>query len=256
MTQRLQGKVVVLTGAAGDIGQAVAELMVAEGAQLLLVDRDAPRLQALADRLGPQVRAEVADVTQQADAERYAVAAVRHFGGIDVLLANAGIEGAVGAPVHASDPEAFDRVLSVNVKGAYLALRAVLPHLIARGGGSVVLTSSVAGLVGVPGASAYVTSKHALLGLARAAALEYAPHHIRVNTVNPAPVRSRMMASIENGLAPGAADAAHQAVLATIPTGRYAEPAEVARLMCFLASDEASFCTGAAYLADGGISAQ
>jgi NAD(P)-dependent dehydrogenase (short-subunit alcohol dehydrogenase family) len=147
-------------------------------------------------------------------------------------------------------------VMSVNVKGVYLALQAVLPHLLTRGGGSVVISSSVAGLAGVPGASAYVTSKHALVGLARAAALEYAAHKIRVNTVNPAPVRSRMMDAIEHGLAPGAAVAAHQAVLATIPSGRYAEPTEIARLMLFLASDESSFCTGATYLADGGISAQ
>jgi NAD(P)-dependent dehydrogenase (short-subunit alcohol dehydrogenase family) len=254
--KRLEGKVVVLTGAAGDIGRVSAQLLVAEGARLLLVDRNAEALHTLAAELGDAVRAEVADVTVQVDAERYAAAAVQHFGGIDVLLANAGIEGAVGAPLHASDPEAFERVMAVNVKGAYLALRAVLPHLISRGGGSVVLTSSVAGLVGVPGACAYATSKHALLGLARAAALEYAAHGIRVNTVNPAPVRSRMMDSIESGLAPGAAPAAHQAVLATIPMGRYAEPLEVARLLLFLASEESSFCTGAAYLADGGITAQ
>lgn len=253
---RLEGKVAILTGAAGDIGSAAARLFAAEGASLVLVDRDEARVHALAAEIGASAVAVTADVTQAADAERYAALAVQHFGGIDVLLANAGIEGAVGAPIHASDPEAFDRVMSVNVKGVYLALRAVLPHLLTRGGGSVVISSSVAGLVGVPGASAYVTSKHALVGLARAAALEYAAHKIRVNTVNPAPVRSRMMDAIEHGLAPGAAVAAHQAVLATIPSGRYAEPTEIARLMLFLASDESSFCTGATYLADGGISAQ
>jgi NAD(P)-dependent dehydrogenase (short-subunit alcohol dehydrogenase family) len=253
---RLEGKVAILTGAAGDIGSAAARLFAAEGASLVLVDRDEARVHALAAEIGASAVAVTADVTQAADAERYAALAVQHFGGIDVLLANAGIEGAVGAPIHASDPEAFDRVMSVNVKGVYLALQAVLPHLLTRGGGSVVISSSVAGLAGVPGASAYVTSKHALVGLARAAALEYAAHKIRVNTVNPAPVRSRMMDAIEHGLAPGAAVAAHQAVLATIPSGRYAEPTEIARLMLFLASDESSFCTGATYLADGGISAQ
>lgn len=254
--KRLKHKVVILTGAAGDIGSAVAKLFASEGARLLLVDRQEDALVALAAEIGGEVRYEVADVCSVADTQRFADAAVRHFGGIDVLLANAGIVGQVGVPLHDSDPEAFDRVIAVNVKGAYLSLRAALPHLIARGGGSVVLTSSVAGMVAVPGTAAYVTSKHALLGLARTAALEYAAHHIRVNTLNPAPVRSRMMNSIEAGLSPQDSSAAHQAVLSTIPTGRYVEPEEVAKAMLFLASDESSFCTGSSYLVDGGITAQ
>ena len=254
--KRLEGKVVLLTGAAGDIGRATARLMASEGALLFLVDRQAEALQAMAAEFAGQAHYEVADVSVFEDAERYAAAAGRHFGRIDVLLSNAGIEGQIGAKLHESAPENFDRVMAVNVKGAYLALRAVLPHMIASGGGSVVLTSSVAGVVGVPGASAYATSKHALLGLARTAALEYAAHGIRVNTLNPAPVRSRMMRSIELGLAPQDIEAARHAVLATIPTGRYVEPEEVAKAMLFLASDDSSFCTGSAYMMDGGITAQ
>ena len=253
---RLKDKTAIVTGAAGDIGSAAARLFANEGARLVLVDRDAARVNTLAADIGSEAIAIAADVTQVVDTERYVARAIERFGGLDILLANAGIEGVVGSPIHASDPEAFDRVMAVNVRGVYLAMRGALPHLIKRGSGSVVISSSVAGLVGVPGAAAYVTSKHALVGLARAAALEYAPHGIRVNTVNPAPVRSRMMESIENGLAPGAASAAHQAVLGTIPSGRYAEPVEVARMMLFLASNESSFCTGGTYLVDGGISAQ
>jgi NAD(P)-dependent dehydrogenase (short-subunit alcohol dehydrogenase family) len=256
MMKRMDGKVVLLTGAAGDIGQAASLLFAAEGARLVLVDRDAEALQRAARNLEGDVLQVMADVTQVADLERAVEQACERFGGLDVVLANAGIEGRVGAPIHDTDPDDFDRVMAVNVRGSYLTLRATLPRLLSRGGGSVVVTSSVAGLVGVPGASAYVTSKHALVGLVRAAALEYAAHGVRVNSVHPAPVRSRMMASIEDGLAPGQATAARQAVLATIPAGRYAEPDEVARMMLFLASSDASFCNGATYLVDGGISAQ
>ncbi len=254
--ERLKDKVAIVTGAAGDIGSAAAQLFAIEGARLVLVDRDETKLHALARKIGRAAVVISADVTQTTDTERYAAQAVEHFGGIDVLLANAGIEGDIGPPIHASDPDVFDRVMAVNVRGVYLAMRAVLPHLVTRGGGSVVISSSTAGLVGVPGASAYVTSKHALIGLARVAALEYAVHKVRVNTVNPAPVRSRMMEAIENGLAPGAASTARQAVLGTIPMGRYAEPSEVAQMMLFLASSESGFCSGATYLVDGGISAR
>jgi NAD(P)-dependent dehydrogenase (short-subunit alcohol dehydrogenase family) len=254
--ERLKDRVAIVTGAAGDIGSAAARLFAIEGARLVLVDRDETKLHALADEIGRAAVAVSSDVTLVADTERYAALAAERFGGIDVLLANAGTEGVIGPPIHTSDPEAFDRVMAVNVRGVYLAMRAVLPHLVARGGGSVVISSSVAGLVGVPGASAYATSKHALIGLARVAALEYAVHKVRVNTVNPAPVRSRMMEAIENGLAPGAASAAREAVLGTIPMGRYAEPIEVARMMLFLASGDSGFCTGGTYLVDGGISAQ
>lgn len=253
---RLKDKVAIITGAAGDIGGAAVRLFAREGARLVLADRDLAALKKLAAEIGDGAVAIEADVTRPEDNARVVALAVERFQRVDILLANAGIEGQVGAPIHASDPDNFDRVIAVNVRGVYLSLRAVLPVMIAAGGGSIVISSSVAGLVGVPGASAYVTSKHALVGLARAAALEYATHKIRVNTVNPAPVRSRMMDAIENGLAPGAAQAAQQAVLATIPSGRYAEPAEVAAMMLFLASDDASFSTGATYLVDGGISAQ
>lgn len=253
---RLQGKVVILTGAGGDIGGATARLLAGEGARLLLVDREPRALAALTRELGDQARQVVADVTCQPDTERFVAAALEHFGRVDVLLANAGVEGQIGARLHESSPDNFERVMAVNVTGAYLSLRAVIPAMLAAGGGSIVLTSSIAGLAGVPGASAYVTSKHALLGLARTAALEYAAQGIRVNTVNPAPVRSRMMTSIEQGLAPDDFAGVQRAVLASIALGRYVEPLEVARMLLFLASDDASFCTGSAYLVDGGISAQ
>jgi NAD(P)-dependent dehydrogenase (short-subunit alcohol dehydrogenase family) len=125
-----------------------------------------------------------------------------------------------------------------------------------RGGGSIVITSSTAGIKGGPGMSAYTTSKHAVIGLMRSASNEGAPFGIRVNTVNPSPVETRMMRSLEEGMAPGAGDQAKQGIAASIPLGRYGEPSEVAEMMAFLSSDAASFCTGGVYMVDGGTSSK
>lgn len=182
-------------------------------------------------------------------------AAQRRFGGIDCVLANAGIAGPAVLSVEACPVEEFDRVLAVNVRSTWLAIKHAAPLLRARGGGSVVITSSVAGVIAVPGTSPYVISKHALTGLAKVAAAELAPDNIRVNTVNPAPVESRMMRQIEHGLGVGAEQRVRKVVTATIPLGRYANSEEVVNLMLFLASDEAGFCTGSTYLVDGSIAA-
>jgi NAD(P)-dependent dehydrogenase (short-subunit alcohol dehydrogenase family) len=252
---RLSGKVAVITGAAGAIGAAAAARFVAEGSRVFLVDRDARAVGDVAAKLGPQAAAYAADVSDSVQTEGYVAAAAGRFGGIDIFLNNAGVEGVVGPRIDASPLEAFDKVMAVNVRGSWLAIKHAVPHLIRRGGGSIINTSSIAGLIGYSGGSAYITSKHALVGLTRAASLEYARDQIRVNAINPAPVESRMMRSIEEGLAPGAAAAAKQFVLGTIPLGRYAEVDDVVNLMLFLASDESRFCTGACYLVDGGISA-
>ena len=124
-----------------------------------------------------------------------------------------------------------------------------------RGGGSIVITSSVAGLSGTPNIAPYGTSKHAVIGLMRAAARECAPMNIRVNTVNPSPVETRMMRSLEAGMSPDDPEAARQRIAATVPLGRYAEPEDIAKVMLFLASDDAAFVTGSIYKADGGNSA-
>jgi NAD(P)-dependent dehydrogenase (short-subunit alcohol dehydrogenase family) len=252
---RLSGKVALITGAAGAIGAAAAARFVTEGARVFLVDRDAGAVAAVAAKLGPAAAAHAADVSDAAQTEAYAAAAVSRFGGVDILLNNAGIEGAVGPRIDESPIDAFDKVMAINVRGSWLAIKYVAPYLIKRGGGSIVNTSSVAGLIAYSGGSAYIVSKHALVGLTRAGALEYARDGIRVNAVNPAPVESRMMRSIEEGFAPGAAAAAKTAVLGTIPLGRYADVDDVVNLMLFLASDESRYCTGACYLVDGGISA-
>jgi NAD(P)-dependent dehydrogenase (short-subunit alcohol dehydrogenase family) len=177
--------------------------------------------------------------------------ATERYGGVDVFLANAGIEGDV-KPITEYDEARFEQVLNVNVKGVFLGLKSAIPAMQERGGGSIVITSSVAGVTGAAGVSAYVTSKHAVIGLMRSAAKECAAMNIRVNTVNPSPVETRMMRSLEEGLLPGSAEAAKQAMVAAIPMGRYGAPEEIARVMLFLASDDSAWVTGSVYMADGG----
>ena len=167
------------------------------------------------------------------------------------FLANAGIEGDVASLLDYPE-ERFDELMAINVKGPFLGLRAAVPALRKRGGGSVIITSSVAGIKGAPSLAPYVTSKHAVIGLMKSAAKEFAAEGIRVNTVNPSPVNTRMMRSIEHGLNPDQPEQAQQMMAAGIPMQRYAEAEDIANLMLFLASDESSFITGAVYMADGG----
>ena len=251
---RLQDKVAIITGGSGGIGLAAATKFVAEGAKVLLVDLDEPALAGAASELGDAAAWCVADVSDPDGTRSYVNAAIDAFGGIDILVANTGIEGQV-KPIVDQDIEMFDKVIAVNVRGVWLGLKYVIPEITKRGGGAIVITSSVAGIHGSPGVSPYVTSKHAVIGMMRSAALECAPLNIRVNTVNPAPVETRMMRSLEEGIMPGDAETAHDAIAGNIPLGRYGEPDDVANLMCFLAGNEAEFLTGGVYMVDGGVSA-
>jgi NAD(P)-dependent dehydrogenase (short-subunit alcohol dehydrogenase family) len=244
-----------VTGAAGGIGFATAKLFVERGAKVMLVDRDGERLAALASELGDSAAWFAADVSSTESAEAYVAETVKRFGGLDVLHANAGTEGKV-APIMSLPLEDFDRVIAVNLRGVFLGLRAAAPELEKRGGGSIVITSSVAGVIGSAGLSAYVASKHAVIGLMRTAAVEFAPMKIRVNTVNPGPIENRMMRSIEEQAAPGHGDDVKAGFLGMVPLTRYGTNEEIAALVGFLASDDASYCTGGVFMADGGFTAQ
>ena len=258
---RLEGKVAVITGATGGIGRAASRLFAEEGARVALVDLDEAALREVAGSIGEdQASYTVADVTQPEQTQVYINEAVHRWGGIDVLLANAGIEGTL-SPITEYPVEMFDRVMAVNVRGVWLGIKYVVPVMRERGGGSIVVTSSAAGISGTPDMSAYNTSKHAVIGLMRTASLEGAPHGIRVNTVNPAPIETRMMRSIEEQRVAAMDDSsvtvevAKQAFADRIPLQRYGDPTEVARMMLFLSSDDSSFCTGGVYMVDGGRSA-
>ncbi len=258
---RLEGKVAVITGATGGIGQAAARLFAEEGARVALVDLDETALREVAGSIGEdRASYTVADVTQPGQTQGYVNEAVNRWGGIDVLLANAGIEGTL-SPITEYPIEMFDRVMAVNVRGVWLGIKYVVPVMQERGGGSIVITSSAAGISGTPEMSAYNTSKHAVIGLMRTASLEGAPFGIRVNTVNPAPIETRMMRSIEEMRVAALDDSsatvevAKQTFADRIPLQRYGDPTEVARLMLFLSSDDSSFCTGGVYMVDGGRSA-
>ena len=249
---KLEGKVAVITGGAGGIGRAAGAMFAAEGADVLLVDMDAGALEEAVKEIGSnRVSWCVADVTSAADNDAMIATAEERYGGVDILLANAGIEGDV-APIEAYTEEMFDKVLGVNVKGVFLGLKSSMPAMRKRGGGSIVITSSVAGVGGTPGVSAYSTSKHAVIGLMRSAALEGAPDNIRVNTVNPSPVETRMMRSLESGMGGDAAAEVKAGLEARIPLQRYAEPDDIAKVMLFLASDDAVFVSGTGIAVDGG----
>ena len=255
LSGKLDGKVAIITGGSGGIGRAVATLFAAEGARIILVDLDDHALQdAVAEIGSDRAVAVVADVTDTAQTQAYVAAAVERFGGVDIALLNAGIEGTV-KPISEYTEDMFDKVLAVNVRGVFLGLKYIMPAINARGGGSIVITSSTAGIRATGGMSAYVTSKHAVIGLMRTAALEGAEQNIRVNTVNPAPIDTRMMTSIETQRGLPAGDRANRPMARNIPLQRYGEPEEVARLMLFLGSDDGSFCTGGVYMVDGGVSA-
>ncbi len=254
---RLQDKVAIITGGAGGIGREVAARFLAEGAAVMLVDVDQAGLDGARAALGGGDRVAVAeaDVSNEADVANYVKATLDRFGRIDVFFNNAGIEGKV-APLEQQDIAMFDKVIAINVRGAYLGLKHVLPHMYEAGAGSVINTSSVAGLDGSPGVLPYVTSKHALTGMTKVAAIEAARHGVRVNSVHPSPVNTRMMRSLEAGFAPDDAEGAKAALEKAIPLGRYGEPADIANLVLFLASDESRFITGAQYRIDGGMGAQ
>jgi NAD(P)-dependent dehydrogenase (short-subunit alcohol dehydrogenase family) len=252
---RLEGKIAVITGGAGGIGKAAGKLFVNEGADVLLVDVDEEALKSACDGIGSnKVSYCVADVTKSSDNQKMINLAEERYGGVDVLLANAGVEGDVSSIVD-YDERRFEQVMAVNVKGPFLGLKAAIPAISKRGGGSIIITSSVAGVSGVANVAPYVTSKHAVIGMMKSAALECAPLNIRVNTVNPSPVETRMMRSLEEGFSPGEAETAREGMRANIPLGRYAEAEDIAKIMLFLASDDSDFVTGSVYMADGGSTA-
>ena len=247
----LQDKVCLITGGAGSIGLASAQALQAQGAKIALVDRDEDALAKAAASLGEGTLTIAADVAHEHDAARYTAATVARFGHIDVLFSNAGNFGTV-APIESYPTETFDAVLAVHVRGAFLAAKYAVPHM--PRGGSIIITSSVAGLRGDPGVYGYITAKHAQTGLMRVLAKDLAPRGIRVNTINPGPVANGFQQKVEDDLTPLLGRDATQFFDDNIPLGRHANPAEIAASVLYLASAQSAYTTGLILSVDGGMS--
>ena len=258
MAERFPDKVVVVTGAAGGIGRATAERFASEGANIVAVDVSDSPLDGTVEavrRLGREALAVGAEVTDATDVRRYAREATGTFGRIDVLVQNAAILGP-NHPLEDYPEQAFDKVMAINARGVWLGMKAVVPAMKRSGGGSIINTASTAALAASPFIIAYGASKHAVLGMTQTAAVELAPHGIRVNCICPGPTDTAMMRGAERGYNPDDHEQAHEAWRQSVPLQRYAEPSEMAAAIAFLASDDASYITGSVYTVDGGLMSQ
>jgi NAD(P)-dependent dehydrogenase (short-subunit alcohol dehydrogenase family) len=279
---RLDGKVAVITGGASGMGLATVERFVAEGAKVVLTDlpagddeslvdrigeqkaklhhrnreKDGPNDgYAIAERLGPNAKFVPGDVTEPDELAEAIETAVREFGGLDVMFNNAGVGGAEGSIVDCPD-HLFDRIIDIDLKAVWRGIKLAVPHMVERGGGSIISTSSGAGLMGIPGLAAYSAAKGGVIALTRAAAMEFAASKIRVNCICPGGIVTPIIyasplmdANIDPDTIRSLLGSAH-------PIPRAGEPEDIAATALWLASDDASFVTGQAIAVDGGLSAE
>ncbi|MBD8037644.1 SDR family oxidoreductase [Solibacillus sp. A46] len=251
----LDNKVVIVTGAAGGIGKEVVRKLIGLQAKVVLVDLNEDAIKAVQTELSLTVDNSLivkADVSKEDDVKNYVDQTISKFGRIDGFVNNAGVEGPA-KPLEDITEKEFDFVYSINVKGVLFGLKYVLPVMKGQKYGSIVNTSSVAGLIGSPSMALYNSSKHAVMGLNKVAALEAAAFNVRVNTVNPGVINTQMMRKIEANVAPGAAEAAQAAYNDAVPMKRYGEPEEVANVIVFLLSDEASYVSSSSFTIDGAL---
>jgi NAD(P)-dependent dehydrogenase (short-subunit alcohol dehydrogenase family) len=256
MSGIVEGKVALVTGGGGGIGRATALALAREGARVAVADFAADTAQqtvAMINAAGGQAITLTGDVSRAGDVKTMLDDTVVAYGRLDCAFNNAGIAGrqvdAVGQRTAEWSEASFDRMIEVNLKGVWLCMKAEIEQMLAQGadgcgGGAIVNTASIAGLIGLVNSSAYVAAKHGVIGLTKTAALEYAGASIRVNAVCPGFIETRMT---ENAIQRHGA-----AILANIPLGRIGQPGEIAELVVWLCSDRASYVTGAAYNIDGG----
>lgn len=250
----LAGKIGLVTGAGGGIGLATTAMFLERGMNVVATDCNIAPLEELKRQWGGDRLVIVpGDVTGAQENERFVTAALDVFGRLDVAFLNAGIAGPM-KPTHLLSLEEFSRVIDVNLTAVFSGLKAVISAMLENGGGSIICTSSVQGLHACGYCGAYAASKHGVMGLVRNAALEYARHNIRINTVNPGVVGTDMMRRVEAELAPEDPHGVETAFSAAVPMGRYGKAEEIAGMVCFLASDEASYITGVPHLITGGMS--
>jgi NAD(P)-dependent dehydrogenase (short-subunit alcohol dehydrogenase family) len=243
----MAGKVALVTGGGSGIGAACVRALAAEGAGVLAVDYHEEAATAVAAEVGDSVRAFAADVTDPDACVAMVTAAIDAFGSLDVAVNNAGVGPAELVLTAEIDIDDWRRVIATNLDGVFYSMRAEIPVLLQTGGGSIVNMSSALAVVASVGTAAYVASKHGVLGLTRAAAIEYGPDGIRVNAVGPG--------TTETPLTRDAIARASEQILARYPLGRVAVPEDIAPLVVFLASDASAFCTGGWYAVDGGWTA-
>ena len=251
---RLRGKSALITGAAAGIGRATAELFAREGARLVLADINTDGLSALRDSLADvtgDVALVTADVSKPADARRMIDVAIERYGRLDIAVANAGIIPL--ASIVEATPEGWDEVMSIDGRGMFLTCKYAIEQMITTGGGSIICLSSISGMAGQSRQSTYGPAKFVASGLTKHLAVEWAGNGIRVNAVAPGTINTERVQQLPNE--PGGPEYL-EAVKAAHPMGRLGEPSEVAKAILFLASDEASFITGAILPVDGGFLAQ
>lgn len=250
----MDGKCCIVTGGAGSLGLASAKVLLAEGAKVMLVDLSQDDLdKAAAELNSSDVLTAAADVTKAADTQAYINQAVEAWGRLDVLFSNAGHSG-TNAPITDYPEDIFDNVIDVNIKGSFLALKYAIPHM--TSGGSIIVTSSIMGVLARPNSVGYITSKHALVGMVRCVAREVAAKNIRVNILAPGPITNEFQTTIEDRMSKTMGiDATAMLNNTVIPLGRHGLPEEIAQSVLFLASDQSSFSTGSVFMADGGWNA-
>jgi NAD(P)-dependent dehydrogenase (short-subunit alcohol dehydrogenase family) len=252
MSGRFAGRGILVTGAGSGIGRAAAQLFANEGGRVVVVDQDENEAQATVTSIrqaGGEALAIGADVSREADCRGMVERALAAYGRLHVAFNNAGI-GASGFAVADEEEVTWSRLIDVNLKGIFLAMKYEIPAMVSAGGGAIVNTASVAGLVGERGIGAYSASKHGVVGLTRTAALDYIGQGVRINAVCPGATRTRILANWFQD------PKVESFILSRHPIGRIAEPEEVARAVLFLASDDASFIVGQALAVDGGLTAQ
>ncbi len=251
---KLEGKSAIITGAASGIGRATALLFAREGARLALADVD-PAGQGVADEItqgGGTAIFVKTDVSKPEDVQALVRATVEAYGRLDIIFNNAGIEGEQRFTADCS-VENWDRVLAVNLKGVFLGMKYAIPEMLKNGGGVIVNTASTAGLTGYPSLPAYSASKGGVIQLTKTAALEYARQGIRVNCICPGGIYTPLVERFTRGIPQ---EQIQKMVEMAHPVGRFGTPEEVAKLALYLASDDSSFCTGAPFIIDGGMTAQ
>ena len=243
---RVSGKVAIVTGAARGLGEAFARLLVAEGAKVVLTDVREALGQSVAKSLGANAMFIRHDVTQSREWEQVVAATEAAFGPITVLVNNAGILGPM-APIEKISEEEYHHATNILQTGVFLGMRAALPSMRRAGGGSIINVSSTSGLIGNANSVVYTGAKFAVRGMTKAAALEFIPHNVRVNSLHPGTFRTPLAMGDQGG------NAEIDAVVQLVPTKRWGEPHEIAHMVLLLASDEMPYATGAEFVVDGGL---